>query len=147
MKGWLTHCCCPQFMMTHETCSTCSTWSQIEKKNGIIQTSRVVAVIGLKDPPTWLKVATTLEPPTPPTWAVQILYLICIYSVRTKDLYRAVIFLVIHIGICPYHHPFILDEIEFWKSVFKNNSPFFFTNAMKSHFSVLVSVWQTVRLE
>ena len=37
-------------------------------KDGIIQTSPVVAKNRLKDPPTWLKVATTLEkPPTTPT--------------------------------------------------------------------------------
>ena len=38
-------------------------------KDGIIQTSPMVAINRLKYPPTWLKVATTLEkPPTPPTW-------------------------------------------------------------------------------
>ena len=35
-------------------------------KDGIIQTSLVVVIKILKDPPTWLKAATTLEkPPTP----------------------------------------------------------------------------------
>ena len=39
------------------------------KKDGITQTSLVVAINRLKDPPTWLKVATTLEkPPTPTHW-------------------------------------------------------------------------------
>ena len=38
------------------------------RKDGIIQTSPVVAKNRLKDLPTWLKVATTLEkPPTPTT--------------------------------------------------------------------------------
>ena len=75
LKSWgeeeregMTHWCCPQFVMTHETCSTCSTLSQI-RKDGIIQTSPVVAINRLKDPPTWLKVATTLEtPPIPTHW-------------------------------------------------------------------------------
>ena len=31
------------------------------RKDGIIQTSPVVAIKDLKDPPTWLKVATTFE--------------------------------------------------------------------------------------
>ena len=34
-------------------------------KDGIIQTSPVVAINKLKDPPTWLKVATSLENPQP----------------------------------------------------------------------------------
>ena len=50
--------------MTHEMCSSRNT-SPI-KKYGIIQTTPVAAITRLKDPPTWLKVATTLEnPPTP----------------------------------------------------------------------------------
>ena len=36
------------------------------EKDGTIQTSLVVAIKRLKDPPPWLKVATTLKkPPTP----------------------------------------------------------------------------------
>ena len=35
-------------------------------KDEIIQSSPVVAKSRLKDPPTWLKVATTLEKPQPP---------------------------------------------------------------------------------
>ena len=36
------------------------------RKDGIIQTPPLVAIKRLKDPPTWLKVVTTLErPPTP----------------------------------------------------------------------------------
>ena len=57
--------------MTQEMCSTCSTQSQI-KKDGIIQTSQAVAMNRLKDPPTWLKVATTLEKPIELTLKFQI---------------------------------------------------------------------------
>ena len=46
--------------MTHERCSTCSTKPQI-RKDGITQTSLVVVLKRLKDPPTWLKVTTSLE--------------------------------------------------------------------------------------
>ena len=55
--------------MTHEMCSTCSTEFQI-RKDGVIQTSPVVAINKLKDLPTWFKVATTLEKPPPPTHVV-----------------------------------------------------------------------------
>ena len=48
----MAHWCWPQFMMAHETCTT---KFQI-RKDGIIQTSPVVAINRLKDPPTWLKV-------------------------------------------------------------------------------------------
>ena len=47
------------------------TWNELNmqhiiRKCGIIQTSPVVAINRLKDPPTWLKVTTTLEEnPTP----------------------------------------------------------------------------------
>ena len=53
----MTHWCWPQFVITHETCSTCSTKSQI-RKDGIIQTSLVVAINRLKGPafhPCWWK--------------------------------------------------------------------------------------------
>ena len=40
--------------------------SQI-RKDGIIQTSPMVAINRLMDPPTWLKVAITLEKPPTPT--------------------------------------------------------------------------------
>ena len=57
--------------MTHEMCSTCSTYPQI-RKDGIIQTSLVAAMDRLKDPPTWLKVATIqeidLQPWAPRQW-------------------------------------------------------------------------------
>ena len=48
------------------------------EKDGIIQTSPVVAKNTLKDPPTWLKVATTLEKPPTPThynwcWSIMII--------------------------------------------------------------------------
>ena len=45
------------------------TISQI-RKGGIIQSSPVVAINRLKDPPTWLKVATTLEKPPTPTHCI-----------------------------------------------------------------------------
>ena len=61
----MTHWCWPHFVMTHETCSTCSTKSQI-RTDGIIQTSPVEAINRLKDLPIWLKVVTTLEKPQPP---------------------------------------------------------------------------------
>ena len=63
--GW------PQFVMTHEMCSTCSTYPQI-RKDGIIQTSPMAAMDRFKDPPKWLKVATTqeidLQPWAPHQW-------------------------------------------------------------------------------
>ena len=37
------------------------------RKDGIIQASPVMAIKRLKDPPTWLGVATTLEKPPTPT--------------------------------------------------------------------------------
>ena len=52
--------------MTHEMSSTYSTYPQIQK-DGIIQRLLVVAIKRLKDPPTWLKVATTLEKSPTPT--------------------------------------------------------------------------------
>ena len=48
-------------------------------KDGIIQTSQVVAKNRLKDPPTWLKVATTLERPPTPTHFHIMRYDICVY--------------------------------------------------------------------
>ena len=45
----MTHCCWPQFVMTHEMSSTCSTLPQI-RKDGIIQTSPVVAMKNVKGP-------------------------------------------------------------------------------------------------
>ena len=49
------------------------TWNMLKmqhitpiRKHGIIQISPVMAMKILKDPPTWLKVATTLEKPPPP---------------------------------------------------------------------------------
>ena len=38
------------------------------QKDAIIQTSPVVAIKWLKDPPPWLKVPTTLEKPPTPTY-------------------------------------------------------------------------------
>ena len=59
-----TRWCWPQFVTTHEMCFTCSIWPQIWK-DWIIQTSLAMA-LKIKDPPTWLKVATTSEKdPTP----------------------------------------------------------------------------------
>ena len=67
----MAHWSWPQFVMTHEMCSTCSTYPQI-RKDGIIQTSPVAAMDRLKDPPTWLKVATIqeidLQPWAPRQW-------------------------------------------------------------------------------
>ena len=54
-------------------CSAALLWGVLKvqcqiRKDWIIQTSPVVAINRLKDPPTWLKVATALEkPPPPPT--------------------------------------------------------------------------------
>ena len=62
----MAHWCWPQFVMTHEMCSACSTKTQIWKY-GIIQTSPMVVIKRLKDLPTWLKVATSLEKPPTPT--------------------------------------------------------------------------------
>ena len=42
------------------------------RKDGIIQTSPVVAIIRLKDPPTWLKGATMLEKTPTPTHTVPV---------------------------------------------------------------------------
>ena len=39
----------------------------VTPKDGIIQTPSAGAIKRLKDPPTWLKVATTLEKPPIPT--------------------------------------------------------------------------------
>ena len=55
----------------------CSRMRESKLKNVITQTSPVVAIKRSKDPPTWLKVATTLEktptptptPPTPSQWS------------------------------------------------------------------------------
>ena len=54
--------------MTHGICSTRSTQLKI-KKDGTIQTSPVV-INRLEDPPTRLKVATTLKKPTSPTHVI-----------------------------------------------------------------------------
>ena len=60
----MTHWLWPQFM-THGPCSTCSISSQI-KKDGMIQISPVAAINRLKEPPTGMKVTTTLaNSPTP----------------------------------------------------------------------------------
>ena len=48
-KGRLTGVDQWPFVMPHEICSTCSTWPQI-KKDGIIQTSLVVALEKIKGP-------------------------------------------------------------------------------------------------
>ena len=70
----MTHWCWPQFVMTHGICSTCSTLPQI-RKDGTLQTLPVVAIKRLKDLPTWLKVATTLEKaPTPTHLIIEICY-------------------------------------------------------------------------
>ena len=45
------------------------------KKNGIIQISPVVAIKRLKDPPTWLMVATTLEKTPTPTQVLELKFL------------------------------------------------------------------------
>ena len=45
----MIHWCGPQFMMTHETCSTCSIQFQI-REDGIIQTSPVVLLGNIKGP-------------------------------------------------------------------------------------------------
>ena len=45
------------------------------RKAGVIQPSTVVAINRLKDPPTWLKVATTFEKPPTLTHGVDTKYL------------------------------------------------------------------------
>ena len=59
--------------MSHEMYSTCSTQFQI-RKDGVIQTSPVVAINKLKGPLTWLKVATTWEKPPTRTQGVDTKY-------------------------------------------------------------------------
>ena len=51
----------------HMKCAQHAVHNPKLKKDGIIETSLVVAIKRLKDPPTWLKVATTLEKPRTPT--------------------------------------------------------------------------------
>ena len=51
--------------MTHEIARHAAHYPKIWKDE-IIQTSPVVAIKRLKDPSTWLKVATTIEKPHPP---------------------------------------------------------------------------------
>ena len=64
-RGRMSRWCWPQFVMTHEMRSTCSTKPKIWKQWDYSD------IPGgghkkIKDPPTWLKVATTLEKPSIP---------------------------------------------------------------------------------
>ena len=90
--------------MTHETCSKCSTQSQI-RKHGIIQTSPVVAIKRSKDPPTWLKVATTLEKKPPTTHHC---------SSKYSALYMKQIQTYSHIHICVIN-TIMAKEVFPWK--------------------------------